>query len=137
MIQPRRRKTGELYLCFTRSKSAEEIHLCLNRKSKSQRRGSSSLILQSSTTALLFMPPAQFKSASPRTSRRPDNSVSAKPDRSLKLRFKDDLRVRKSQINWIYGTKPEAAMTQARLPTEFPISTVGFFTTSSKKSRIN
>lgn len=32
---------------------------------------------------------------------------------------------------------PEAAIKQARLPTEFPTRTVGFLTISSKKSNIN
>lgn len=54
-------------LFLTRLKSADAIGRCFSRKSISQSRGRSSLILQSSTIALLFMPPAQFSRTSPRT----------------------------------------------------------------------
>lgn len=47
---------------------AEAIRRCLSRKSKNQSKGNKSLILQSSTIALLFIPPAQFKSTNPPTS---------------------------------------------------------------------
>lgn len=33
---------------------------------------------------------------------------------------------RRDKVKWYKGLKPEAAMTQARLPTEFPIKIVGF-----------
>lgn len=57
----------KFYLCLTRSKSAEAIPRCFNKKSNNQSSGSKSLILQSSTIALLFIPPAQFSNTSPLT----------------------------------------------------------------------
>lgn len=57
----------ESYLCLTRSNSADAMLRCLSKKSKSQSKGNKSLILQSSTIALLFMPPAQLSSTSPLT----------------------------------------------------------------------
>lgn len=55
------------YFSLTRSKIAEAIPRCFNKKSMNQSSGKSSFILQSSTMALLFMPPAQFNRTSPRT----------------------------------------------------------------------
>lgn len=40
-------------------------------------------------------------------------------------------------FSFMKGFLPEAAITQARLPTELPTSTVGFWITFSKKSNIN
>lgn len=54
-------------LCLTRSKIADAMPFCFNNKSNNQSKGNNSLILQSSTIALLFIPPAQFNSTSPRT----------------------------------------------------------------------
>lgn len=55
------------HLSMTRLKMNEAIPLCFNKKSKNKSKGKNSLILQSSTIALLFMPPAQFKRTSPWT----------------------------------------------------------------------
>lgn len=66
-VLAKERNQHVIYFCFTRLKIAVAIPCCFSKKSTSQSRGNKSLILQSSTMALLFIPPAQFSNTRPRT----------------------------------------------------------------------
>lgn len=60
-----KKRKREENLCLTRSKMNDAIAFCFNKKSINHNKGNMSFIRQSSTIALLFMPPAQFNSTSP------------------------------------------------------------------------